>query len=120
MPIKQLTQSSLKGIHITPGPWFVATGCSWRRILADRSNDPVIVPTNHPLDHHPDLAARQQELTLAAASPELLVSLINMVSVLCPAAGDFTEVEQTAFDEAVAAIKKAGAGELLNRVLAEE
>lgn len=120
MPLKQITQEDLQYANIKPGPWFVATGCSWRRILSGSADEPIIVPTNHPTDHHPDLSARNEELKLAAASPELLVSLINMVSCLAPAATDFNEVEQKAFDEAVAAIKKAGAMRLLDAVLAEE
>lgn len=120
MPLKQVTQQDLQIANIKPGPWFVATGCSWRRILTETFDEPVILPTNHHMDNHPDLAARNEELNLAAASPELLVSLINMVSCLYPAATDFNDVEQKAFDEAVAAIKKAGAMRLLDAVLAED
>lgn len=120
MPLKQISQSDLKSCGLTPGPWFVATGCSWRRILTEPFDEPVIVPSNHPHDGHPDLSAHGSDLELSAASPELLVSLINMVSCLYPAAADFNEVEQKAFDEAVAAIEKAGGKSLLNQVLADE
>jgi len=119
MPIKQITQNDLKFTNIMPGPWFVATGCSWRRILTETFDKPVIVPSNHHFDGHPDLAAGGQDLELAAASPELLVSLINMVSVLTPGAANFNEVEQKAYDESIAAIKKSGAMRLLNQVLAD-
>lgn len=41
----------------TPGPWWLATGNSWRRIRAStREGDlPVIEPTTHPGDGWPDL-----------------------------------------------------------------
>lgn len=39
----------------TPGPWYVATGCSWRRILG-KNDEPAIVPEVHPRDGWPDLS----------------------------------------------------------------
>lgn len=63
----------------TPGPWFVADGCSWRRILQKGTDAEVIVPTNSVTDGWPDLTAeagkRDANLTLAAAAPELLEEL---------------------------------------------
>ena len=41
----------------SPGPWEVWEGCSWRRIgqVGRQSARPIIEPTNHHLDGHPDL-----------------------------------------------------------------
>lgn len=65
----------------TPGPWYVADGCSWRRILQVGTDTEVIVPTNSITDGHPDLTAepgkREANLTLAAAAPDLLEALSN-------------------------------------------
>lgn len=58
----------------TPGPWMVATSCSWRRILTERG-EPVIVPTTHRVDGHPDLNATMADLNMAALSPRLLQAL---------------------------------------------
>jgi len=38
----------------TPGPWQIATSCSYRRIVNDRMS-PVCVPTVQSADGHPDL-----------------------------------------------------------------
>ena len=46
-------------------PWFLATGCSWRRILQEHTDEPVIMPTNHPRDGHLDLAGGENVLQRA-------------------------------------------------------
>ena len=45
----------------TEGEWFVATGCSWRRILIVGPDSPVVVPTIE-RDGHPDLHATMPTL----------------------------------------------------------
>ena len=53
---------------LPPGPWFLATGCSWRRILGGIRRDlKVIVPTTHWRDGQPDLLAG--EGVLEAVTP---------------------------------------------------
>ena len=73
--------------NYTPGPWFVATGCSWRRILNDEQKE-VIIPTNSRADGHPDLRGGcdgkgQANMTLAAAAPELLEALEPFANYAC-------------------------------------
>lgn len=116
MPLTQITQEDLRIANITPGPWFAGTEnreggqC---QMLTNASGERAIAATTHHKDNHPDLSAQGHELKLAAASPELLVSLVNVMMCLQPAEYDFHEVERKAFDEAIEAVKKAGADELL-------
>ena len=67
-PEHRLQQIRDRLAETTPGPWFVATGCSWRRILQQGTDDGVVLPTNHPHDHHPDLMARPEDLTFILCS----------------------------------------------------
>lgn len=59
---------TLDGLHkaATEGEWFVATGCSWRRILIVGPDSPVVVPTIE-RDGHPDLHATMPTLESIAA-----------------------------------------------------
>jgi len=76
--------------RFTPGPWFVATGNSWRRILTEYDDKPVIVPTTHPYDGHPDLSgdgmSLNYDLQLAAAAPELYEALEYVHKIICDGA----------------------------------
>ena len=64
----------------TPGPWELATSCSWRRIVTTHGRA-VIVPTIQRSDNHPDLDCGTDyvnaELAVAAvnALPELLAEV---------------------------------------------
>lgn len=115
-PMKQVSQENLRDIGLKQGPWFVATGCSWRRILTETFDDQVLLPA-FPEKGLQKLECRDQELRLIEAAPKLLVALINMLSVWMPYAVDFNESEQAVFDAAVAVVEKAGAMRLLNQVL---
>lgn len=63
----------------TPGPWEVQTSCSWRRIGTPGHDGNVICPTVNPRDGHPDLIASEADLQLAAAAPDLLEALEEML-----------------------------------------
>lgn len=69
--------------HHTPGPWLVATSCSWRRIVS-RDHGPVCEPiVQHP-DNHPDLFFRNggedgPDACLIAASPDLFDALSAII-----------------------------------------
>lgn len=117
-PMKLIAQDSLSDIDIKPGPWFVATGCSWRRILTEPFDDQVLLPA-FPDKGIQKLDCRAEELRLISVAPELLVSLINLLSVWMPYAVDFNEDEQAVFDAAIEVVKKSGAGRLLDRTLAD-
>ena len=64
----------------TPGPWELATSCSWRRIVTTHGRA-VIVPTIQRSDNHPDLDCGTDyvnaELAVAAvnALPKLLAEV---------------------------------------------
>lgn len=62
-------------------PWYVATGCSWRRILTE-SGRIVCEPTNHYQDAHPDLMADHGALQLMATSPKLYESTVWLKDTL--------------------------------------
>lgn len=49
--------------HTTPRPWSWWTSCSWRRLSSDvtRRDGDVLTPTNHPIDHHPDVICREED-----------------------------------------------------------
>jgi hypothetical protein len=70
----------------TPGPWIVATSCSWRRIINARG-DGVCVPTIQHSDNHPDLhfpngGESGPDARLIAAAPELYEALSAALLVL--------------------------------------
>lgn len=58
----------------TPGPWKWWTSCSWRRLMGDvyEKERHVLQPTNHPIDHHPDIIVTDADMRLIEAAPELL------------------------------------------------
>lgn len=116
MPLKQITQDNLRTVNIAPGPWFVGIekrdGIE-RELLTNASGDRVIAATTHHMDNHPDLSSQGGELKLATASPDLLVSLVNIMLCLQPAEYDFSELERKAFDEAIGVVNQAGAEGLL-------
>lgn len=67
----------------TPGPWEVQDSCSWRRIGQSpphRYDDGNVVrPTNHPVDHHPDLQASREDLEFIAHAPQDITDLLALV-----------------------------------------
>lgn len=66
--------------EVTPGPWFLATGCSWRRILTEGSREDVVCqPTNHHTDKHPDLSGDEDDLTFLARSWSYVTFLLKVV-----------------------------------------
>lgn len=77
---------TLDGLHkaATEGEWFVATGCSWRRILIVGPDSPVVVPTIE-RDGHPDLHATMPTLesivALHNAYPRLSAALREALDV---------------------------------------
>ena len=92
--------------QFTPGPWIVATSCSWRRILTQIENKPVCVPTTSRHDGHPDLIASEADLRLIAAAPMLLAALIKCADQLEIISG-MVHDERMALIEARAAIAAA-------------
>lgn len=62
-----------------PGRWMLWTSCSWRRIGLDDQSTPVIEPTRHPHDGHPDLSARREDL-------DGLIAIVNHAPALLHAA----------------------------------
>jgi hypothetical protein len=63
----------------TPGPWMIATSCSYRRIVS-RSGEGVCEPITQCSDGHPDLHFRNGGFTgpdahLIAAAPDLYEAL---------------------------------------------
>ncbi len=67
--------------HHLADPLMVATGSSWRRIIGE-SGRSVCVPTNHPVDKHPDLEGSHEDLTLLSAAPELYESNLLLLDAL--------------------------------------
>ena len=71
----------------TPGPWFLADGCSWRRILTER-HEPVCVPTIIDSDNHPDLllhgpkGMHDNGPLIAACSPDVILALCDAAEAL--------------------------------------
>lgn len=73
----------------TPGPWELWTGCSWRRFGSKTTGTEVVVPTNHPIDGHPDLLFPNggqdgPDAALITAAPELHRELAHLVRLLEP------------------------------------
>lgn len=58
----------------TPGPWLLATSCSWRRFVSERG-EAVVTPTIQHSDNHPDLIVSRADAALIEAAPELLEAL---------------------------------------------
>lgn len=67
----------------TPGPWEVATSCSWRRIVGLRG-ELVCEPVVQRADNHPDLHFRNggpdgPDARLIAAAPDLREALAALL-----------------------------------------
>lgn len=60
----------------TPGPWELATSCSWRRIVTTHGRA-VIVPTIQRSDNHPDLDCGTDYV-----NAELAVAAVNALPAL--------------------------------------
>lgn len=59
-----------------PGPWYVQSSNSWRRIGTQRGDGDVLAPTTQ-TDGHPDLAAPHETLAyIAACHPEAIRALL--------------------------------------------
>lgn len=63
------------------GRWALATSCSWRRVIIEHSNRPVITPTVDPRDGHVDLDAGTNHAHL-----RLAIAAVNALPRLLPAA----------------------------------
>lgn len=108
----------------TPGPWLIATSCSWRRIVSESGN-PVCAPTIQRSDNHPDLhfpngGESGPDAHLIASAPELYAALDEAVKDLVayqvnsriaakkdPAWEGVAEIIQPTIDAARAALAKA-------------
>lgn len=70
MPLNKNPDGTLDVSELVNLNMTLATGSSWRRFIG--ANGHVLVePTNHPIDHHPDLSGDTQLLQLMSASGEL-------------------------------------------------
>jgi len=78
----------------TKAPWFVATGCSWRRILQAGTDKPVIVPTNL-RDGYPDLAGGLNDLELACESRNRYGKLLDALKQLSALAQESDSISST-------------------------
>lgn len=89
--LKSLTASVRRRLEgSTSGPWYVATGCSWRRILRTADDAPVLLPTRAK-DGQWDLDARMNDLELMANAREDLARLCALAEELLgelPQAGE--------------------------------
>jgi len=65
----------------TPGPWTLATSCSWRRIVTLHGLLPVCVPTVE-RDGHPDLNVSEDDARLLVAAPLLLAALREVLATV--------------------------------------
>src|SRR5688572_5188527 len=78
----------------TPGPWFVGTSCSWRRILREGDDAGVIVPTIA-RDGHPDLSANMADLEFAAHARTDIHALVAEVRKLRAALQSIIDAAET-------------------------
>jgi len=61
----------------TQGEWELHSSNSWWRIGTTEKDGSIVRPTNHLLDDHPDLAAREADLEwIALASPANILALL--------------------------------------------
>lgn len=68
--------------NFTPGPWTLATSCSWRRIIGPE-DEPVVMPTIQRSDNHPDLSIREADANLILAAPEMYEALVPFANFAC-------------------------------------
>ena len=92
----------------TPGPWFIATGCSWRRVMAQSHMvcEPVTQSDGHPDLYFPNGGADGPDARLIAAAPAMLEALQDCRRALEVA--NFTQ-ELAVVDAAIAAATGAAA-----------
>jgi len=65
----------------TRGEWQVHDSCSWRRIGTQEGDGNILRPTND-RDGQPNLHARREDLDyIAAASPDVIISLIRELKI---------------------------------------
>ena len=91
----------------TPGPWMIATSCSYRRVISE-SDTPVAVPIVQHSDGHPDIyfpngGEDGPDAHLIAAAPDLLAALEDLLAI-CD--GDPDEPEELEWARAAIARAK--------------
>lgn len=80
--IDELIAEIERGLEgVTPGPWFIYDGCSWRRIGTSQTNDCAVLAPTVAIDGHPDLTSRNGDLYrnlghIARCSPDNIAALI--------------------------------------------
>lgn len=81
--MKKLREVRERWRQLPPGPWLLATSCSWRRILTEHGNDPVIMPARYSeADPQPTLDAPPGVLEAVVEARVLVPELIDMVEDL--------------------------------------
>ena len=103
----------------TPGPWMLATSCSWRRFV-NRDGESVCEPTTQ-RDGHPDLHfGHPGNAHLIQAAPDMVEALEMLEDLMTNWEGDFRMEARSlpASFVADAMVKKAKAA--LARVRGEE
>lgn len=96
MPQATINQQHLHEEGFTPGPWMVATSCSYRRIIRE-CGKPVIVPLPKPKGPYAYLSVTEKDLDLALATPGLIASTVNLVGILGLSLGDHSDAEGEAY-----------------------